>query len=431
MIWPWALTTLFAATSIYLLWERRRHRAATRQLLGSLRGGQTRDSSELPYPNDSDLGQLANKLARIQERSADLKHEVKSADRLFRTVVQELVDGLILVHPNLAVTFYNKRAEVLFPRNFFAEGSALIEVCGNKKLVEHVQLALDQDAPQHCEISIIEKQVGDREKRRRHYVVETAPLGASVGGGAWVLIRDITEQIQTEQVRKDFVANASHELRTPLTLINGYIETLQTSGGENPELRQRALGIMGKHGDRLALIIEDMLTISKLEDAPTLSMEPFDMGECVASVVENLVGTDTDELVKIAELPLVGRCPVIGDRFFWDQILINLVGNAIKQNPSGVGIGISWEKLETKWTLRVWDDGVGISRSHLPFIFKRFYRAEKHHSESGIKGTGLGLSIVKRAVEAHGGSIQAESTPGERTEFVIEVPLSAQPRPGR
>ena len=115
----------------------------------------------------------------------------------------------------------------------------------------------------------------------RYFIVEAAPLAADVGGGAWLMIQDVTESAMTEQIRRDFVANASHELRTPLTLINGYIEMLQDDSAKSSPTMKRSLDVMEKHGKRIARIIEDMLAISRLEDASsTLNKEPFNVRAC-------------------------------------------------------------------------------------------------------------------------------------------------------
>ena len=428
LTWILLAALVLAAGAIAILWRSRmRSRNAIHQLIRSLdKRGQRLEPADIgSLPEE--FRQLATTVGQVKDRSGNLREEARSAAGLFRTVVQELVDGLILVDDKITVTFYNRRAEDLFPRHLFTSGAPLIEVCGSPEMVEIVRQALRDGLPVSGRIELDGSRVPNTQGQVRHYVVETAPLGKSVGGGAWVLIRDITERVHTDQIRKDFVANASHELRTPLSLITGYIETLQGGLAEDPEGRARALDIMGKHAGRLARIIDDMLTISKLEGGPEIADEPFDFGDCAASVMDTFIGPLEENGGRLLAMPEPGRCPMHGDRFFWDQILINLIENAIKENPDGVGIGISWKAEKDDpgnpgCTIEVWDDGVGIPRAHIPFIFNRFYRVATHHSQNKIKGTGLGLSIVRRAVEAHGGKISVESEAGERTRFVIRIP---------
>ena len=236
----------------------------------------------------------------------------------------------------------------------------------------------------------------------------------------------MTAEHQLEQVRKDFVANASHELRTPLAIIQGYLENLLDNDLiVEPEMARRFLTIMRKHTDRISHIVEDMLVISRLESgvATVLKIEPFRFRSCVKDVLERLESVirnqNADMIITIPDPDLVMQ----GDRFYWTQVLFNLVENALKQNPrGGLRVEIGCEQAGEGIQIWVSDNGVGIPCADLPHIFRRFFRVEKHHSQEEIKGTGLGLSIVKRAIEAHGGVIGVTSEPGSETKFLITVP---------
>lgn len=241
-----------------------------------------------------------------------------------------------------------------------------------------------------------------------------------------LLMRDTTASVVADQVRQDFVANASHELRTPLSIISGYLENLTEEGALDHKLiAEKMLGTMSRHVDRINRIVDDMLVISKLEsnDSAPLNIEKFPLTDCVHDILERL-----DLVIKnqnaIVETD-INDVTLTGDFFYWTQLLFNLVENALKQNPhTRVKIKIQARKNQNgATTISILDNGIGIPRNDLPFIFKRFYRVEKHHSQNQVKGTGLGLSIVKRAVEAHGGTITATSTPGVETAFKIELPV--------
>jgi len=247
-----------------------------------------------------------------------------------------------------------------------------------------------------------------------------------------VVIRDVTSEYQTEQIRKDFVANASHELRTPLAIINGYLENLIDDDLlDDKELTRRFLKVMRKHTERISRIVEDMLVISRLEsgEAAALKVKPFRLRSCVSDVLERLESMIHNQQATIKiDMPDLDLS-FAGDRFYWTQVLFNLVENALKQNPRpGLTVTIGCTRDDKSTQIWVADDGVGIPSADLPHIFRRFYRVEKHHSQEEIKGTGLGLSIVKRAVEAHGGSIRVTSTPGQDTRFTMEVPREAEAR---
>jgi two-component system phosphate regulon sensor histidine kinase PhoR len=238
-----------------------------------------------------------------------------------------------------------------------------------------------------------------------------------------MLVDDITQERLAEQIRKDFVTNASHELRTPLSLISGYIETLQGGLIKGTVSMQRCLDVMEKHSKRMMRIIEDMLTISRLENGDAqLRYESFPVRGCVEDALEHLTPLIELRQPKV-ELDFPDNGGFLnGDRFYWDQIFSNLIENALKENQRpGLCLRISGQWTDDSCVLTIEDDGVGIQPDDVPFVFKRFFRCAKHHSKE-VKGTGLGLSIVKRAVEAHGGSIRLHSEPGKRTAFLITVP---------
>ncbi|MES2505424.1 MAG: ATP-binding protein, partial [Verrucomicrobiota bacterium] len=259
----------------------------------------------------------------------------------------------------------------------------------------------------------------------RHYLIEAAPLPAKAEAGAWLMVYDITEQTLAEQVRKDFVANASHELRTPLTLINGYIETLQSGLIKDETALRRCLDVMEKHGKRIIRIIEDMLTISRLENGSSaLNLEAFTARSCAQDALDHLspMLEGRDARINLDFPPDGGQ--MVGDRFYWDQVFTNLLENSIKENPNpGLILKVTGQWFADHCLLTISDNGIGIAAHDLPFVFKRFFRGHKHHSPE-IKGTGLGLSIVRRTVEAHGGTIDLTSTPGVETTFRIRVPLT-------
>ncbi|MBQ3240464.1 MAG: hypothetical protein IJB00_04680 [Akkermansia sp.] len=240
-----------------------------------------------------------------------------------------------------------------------------------------------------------------------------------------IVFHDITELHRTQIIRRDFVANASHELRTPLTIIRGYLESLTEDDtlAADPHARSHALLLMKKHADRIVRLVEDMLTISRLENAEKayLRMEDFVLRDTAQEVLTRLEMQAQAQGATIkTDFPADGL-PLHGDKFYWAQVLFNLMENALKNNPApGLCVTLIAQYSENGAVITVRDNGEGIPAAHVPFIFNRFYRANK---SSAIKGTGLGLSIVRHAVEAHGGRITVESYPGRRTDFTITLPL--------
>lgn len=378
-------------------------------------GMRSRDADLLPEQGEKVWRDLQATRAQSEQR------------RVFESLLDEITQGLVLVEADMHIRYANQTLKKLLHRAEIRPGRALIEEVRDHQITDLVQQAMGRKQHVKRSIQMLPSDVGaGTNLGGRHFLIEAAPLGADVGGGAWLMIQDVTEAAMTEQIRKDFVANASHELRTPLTIINGYIEMMQDGDLMAPATMKRSLDVMEKHTKRIARIIEDMLAISRLEDTSTpLNCEPFNVKACVQDAADHLAPMLEGRDVKIElDFPKDGG-RLSGDRFYWDQIFTNLIENSIKENQRpGLVVRVSGQWQNGHCTLRVTDNGIGIPAHDLPFVFKRFYRGHKHHSSaSQVKGTGLGLSIVKRAVEAHGGSIELTSTPGVETTFAMRVPV--------
>jgi two-component system phosphate regulon sensor histidine kinase PhoR len=342
--------------------------------------------------------------------------------RLFESLLSEIRQGVLIVDRDLNIRFANRNIAQLFHRPAIQRNRQLLDEIHDHQVVETVRIALTEGRRSVRQIRFVNDSNPGR-SGSRHYLIEAAPLPPEAERGAWLMVHDITEQILTEQIRKDFVANASHELRTPLTIIQGYIETLQDGLIDDPSTARHCLAVMDKHGKRLIRIIEDMLTISRLEAAgSTLNIEPFNVRGCIQDAIDHLAPMLENRQVHFDfDFPPAGGT-LHGDRFYWDQVFTNLLENAIKENPGrALTIRIAGRWSGDHCVLTLSDDGVGIPSHDIPFVFKRFFRGHKHHGQT-IKGTGLGLSIVRRAIEAHSGTIDLRSTPGIETVITIEVP---------
>ncbi|MGJ8723381.1 MAG: sensor histidine kinase [Roseibacillus sp.] len=370
-----------------------------------------------------------------QRASEKVKTSLKRQKKRLRKEQDQLLDALsdsfLLVDPNGQILFANEVTTELVAGRLVLERN-IKEIFLDERLTRAIEKSLTTGR-EAIERVVLPQQASPRgmaEKRgETAWLIDASPLNKNATKPITrVVIRDITAEHQTEQVRKDFVANASHELRTPLSIINGYLENLVEGEIDDPQFIKRSLLIMQKHGERIARIVEDMLMISRLEsgEITSLNLSPFNYSSCIHDVVERLESVINQQKATVQLNDIDEHLTLLGDRFYWTQVFFNLIENALKQNPSkplnlAVG-GKSDENGEV--TLWVSDNGVGIPSTDLPFVFKRFYRVEKHHSQDSIKGTGLGLSIVKRAVEAHQGTIAVTSTPGQRTTFTIQLPSS-------
>jgi two-component system, OmpR family, phosphate regulon sensor histidine kinase PhoR len=210
------------------------------------------------------------------------------------------------------------------------------------------------------------------------------------------------------------------------TIIVGYLENLMEDElmEERPALARKFIGIMHQNSQRLMNIIEDMLMISKLESGhkAILKEQWFRLTSCADDVFSRLDSIREKKQAAL-HMDIPAEWELYGDPFYWTQILFNLVENALKQNTEpDLSVTVAASLAPDACVITVADTGVGIPAESLPFLFNRFYRVETHHS-SEIKGTGLGLSIVKRAVEAHDGTITVTSVPHQKTTFTITIPL--------
>ena len=240
-----------------------------------------------------------------------------------------------------------------------------------------------------------------------------------------LVFHNITEIQKLEKTKRDFISNVSHELRTPLTAIKGFLETLEDEDDE--EARQRYVGIIHRHTERLINIVKDLLLLSNLEDQNVhLQVSETNLEYLVSDVLkmfeEKMARKELTVSVDIAE-----TLPVIRvDYFKLEQLFINLIDNAIKYTDAGQ-IRISAEPLEEGVRIQVSDTGIGISDQHMSRLFERFYVVDKSRSRKA-GGTGLGLSIVKHIVQLHQGDISVESLPGKGTTFHIYLPLQQEAR---
>ncbi len=369
-------------------------------------------------------------LAEVNAWKLRLEQDFKKAHDDRNRLLDALGDAFLLVDKNANIRFANEAARALFGARELVN-RPISEAFLDPRLADALLRCLATGEPVQSRVVLPQQTSprGDLETRGFNaWIIDAAQLPTPSGDSSTtrVIIRDVTSEHQLEQVRKDFVANASHELRTPLAIINGYLENLLNDDLiDEPEMARRFLTIMKKHADRISRIVEDMLVISRLEsgEVNTLKIEPFRFASCIKDVLERLESVIRNQHAEMVVIVPDPDLVVQGDRFYWTQVLFNLVENALKQNPyNGLRVEIGCQAVEDKIHVWVSDNGVGIPSADLPHIFRRFFRVEKHHSQQEIKGTGLGLSIVKRAIEAHGGTIGVTSIPGSETKFLINVP---------
>ncbi|NKB49237.1 MAG: phosphate regulon sensor histidine kinase PhoR [Alphaproteobacteria bacterium] len=244
---------------------------------------------------------------------------------------------------------------------------------------------------------------------------------------ALLLLRDVTAQRQSEQSRADFVANVSHELRTPLTSLIGFIETLRDTAKEDPAARDRFLALMATQSDRMARLVDDLLSLSRIEmNEHTPPDEAVDLRHVIGTVTDLLAPQARQRNITIdTQLdPVTG--PIAGDADELVQLFQNLIENAIKYAHEGTTVRIVAERASETATISIIDQGDGIASEHLARLTERFYRIDTARSRE-LGGTGLGLAIVKHIVNRHRGDLAITSTEGEGSTFAVTLQYAAPP----
>lgn len=313
----------------------------------------------------------------------------------------------------------NQAAEKLFDRDGTKiKGSTLQEIIRNSQLQRFVRHTLVQNRPTEGEIVFI----GDQEKfLQAHGSALLDSRGAKIG--ALIVLNDITRIKKLEVIRRDFVANVSHELKTPITSIKGFLETLREGAISDPENAVRFLDIAIKHTDRLIAIIEDLLSLSRVEqdnEKGAIALDSVNISD-IFSAVDRAFREKAAVSAITTEFEVDGSLTALGNSSLLEQAIGNLVDNAIKYSPADRLVQIKAIQRGSQVVITVTDHGNGIAKEHLGRIFERFYRVDKSRSRKE-GGTGLGLSIVKHIVAAHNGTVSVTSSPGAGSVFTIIIP---------
>ena len=371
-------------------------------------------SQRLEVTSRDEIGVLTRNFNYMSQVLRDTLSEVENERNKLSTLFLHMTDGVVAFSPAGLVIHSNPAASQMLSRSMdpttsfqdlFAEDAAFDQILTLKR-------------PQYLET---QKTVGERELElfMAPYSADQAP------GGVMVVIHDVTEQRRSEQARREFVANVSHELRTPLTNIKSYAETVIAAGDElPPELHNNFMGVIISETDRMTRIVQDLLTLSKIDYGKMeMNVSRFSFSKAVRSVYE-AVALNAESHGHTLTFSCEENMPdVDGDRERIEQVIMNIVSNAIKYTPDGGKIAITAATSGRNVFVRISDNGIGIPEKDLPRLFERFYRVDKARSrESG--GTGLGLSIAKEILNQHKGDIRIESVYGEGTDVTITLPAA-------
>jgi two-component system, OmpR family, phosphate regulon sensor histidine kinase PhoR len=412
----------FLAIAVFYLHHRRRTRRHWRQIRDMIEAiAEGRRPATFIQHDEREWQQIALGLEKLTTQRDRLEGQISREGFNLQAILSSMTEGVMIVDVDRVIRLANRALLDFFNLKTAPVNRGALQTLRNAEIDAVLRDAIAQGEPQSREI--------DLSAPARHLTINAAPVRDSSGAilGVAATFYDLTRIRQLEQVRQDFVANVSHELRTPLSIFQGYVEMLRDNPGLPKQETAAALDVLFKHSRRLNLLVEDLLTLARLE-----SREHEQKIETITPATF-LEGVKKDWMLKfqaagiLLELELGERLPgICGDAFQLEQVFNNLLENALKYTPSGGRVAIRAARATmsdggAELEIQVADTGSGIPAADLPHIFERFYRADKARSRA-LGGTGLGLSIVKHIIQSHNGSVHAESRVGEGSTFVLRLP---------
>ncbi|NPV69481.1 MAG: HAMP domain-containing protein [Firmicutes bacterium] len=394
------------------------------QMTDVARSLSTGDFSRYAFVNrDDELSALGEAL---NEMSASVRRMLEAASTgkgHLEAVLSTMESGVVFIDSHGRVSMVNTAAVKIFNLQDAYLGRPHVEVLRNYQISAEVDRAITTGSSMRLEVNVIYPQ-------ERSLEVFLNPLaGGPNGSGVVVVFHDVTELKRLEKIRRDFVANVSHELKTPVTSVKGFAETLLDGAISDPATAREFVEIIFREASRLDMLVRDLVDLSNLESAPVpIKPVPDDLRDSVQASTRKAAlkagPAGVNVRLRTPGEPVI--CPIDGERI--EQVMDNLLDNAIKFTPRGGVVEVSLEVQGNYAVVTVADTGCGIPPEDLPRIFERFYTVDKARSKK-TGGTGLGLSIVKHTVDLHGGRVQVESEYGKGSSFHFSIPLFSNHMP--
>jgi two-component system phosphate regulon sensor histidine kinase PhoR len=414
MNWFWyLLLVLLAAAIIGLAWAytalKRRLKRYSEKIQTVTDGGE----SVVKLPEDiTGLEQLSNAVKTLALTLSLRTSTVEAERKRLAAVLDRMTDGVLIADAAGRIQFMNPAVEQLFETRDVI-GRTVTEVFRQYQLIE---------AWQRCQ-QTGELQTESVERPGRRQFLQLIAIPDRETGGSLLLVQDLTRVRRLETVRRDFISNVSHELRTPLASLKALTETLQEGALEDPPAARRFLGRIEIEVDALTQMATELLELSRIESGQVpLEFKPVPAASLLLSAADRMRAQAERAGVALRLAEPLDTTEVRADPPRLEQVLVNLIHNAIKFTPPGGEVTLSAQAEENYIYFTVQDTGAGIPAEDLDRIFERFYKTDRARSGGG---TGLGLSISRHLVEAHGGRIWAESEEGRGSKFYFTLPLSS------
>lgn len=354
-----------------------------------------------------EIGELGNTLNHMAEQLEETVHMLSNEKERLSSILKSMADGVISVDLDMNINLINPQAEKIMK----------YRKDGFDQLPEPFQNLIRDCIEKKEEVNT------DVEIKGTILSVVVSPLyNRKEISGAVIVFRDVTSERKLDKLRKDFVANISHELRTPISMLQGYSEAILDGIAATPEEQRELVGIIFDESVRMNKLVNELLDFARME-AGHMQINPVacNMEQFLNKIMKKFNGIAKEANITLAVNNALGSQTVYFDSDRMEQVFTNLIDNAVRLTPEHGQITITVYKKQDDLHIEIADTGCGISSEDLPFLFERFYKADKARTR-GRSGTGLGLSIVKHIVEAHKGRIFVDSTVGEGTTFFIQIP---------
>lgn len=368
--------------------------------------------TKVPVLTHDEIGELAISFNRMRRQLNDHISALNQEKSHLSSILKSMADGVITINKKYEIMVMNPPAKSVLEQLGYQFDDKVNKIPA--ELQGYFENVLEE-----------EQSVSEISVQGRTYVLLLTPLYTNgVIRGVVAILRDMTEERQTDKLRKDFLANVSHELRTPISLMQGYSEAIVDDIAASNEEKRELAQIIYDESLRMSRLVNELLDLARMEAGHIqLNLEKVEISDYVNRVAKKFRTVAADQNIHL-DLSLNNQTELVfldPDRM--EQVLTNLIDNAIRHSASGDSITITLDELSNEFIIYVKDEGSGIPEEDVPFIFERFYKSDKARTrKKEVKGTGLGLSIAKHIVEAHKGRISVQSHENEGTKFTITLP---------